>query len=103
MKCTTAENRNLQIHFRNDWIQKFRKRMKSPAGIKAMRKRKAWAEHPFGTLKTWMGKIPLKVRGKSKVQTEIDLYTTAYNFRRLVNATNYKLLNKQIARYNWMT
>jgi len=46
-------------------------------------------EHVFGVLKCWMGKIPLLLRGKEKVQTEINLYTTAYNLKRLIKLLGF--------------
>ncbi len=42
-------------------------------------------EHVFGTIKLYMGAIPLLLRGIEKVAIEIDLYVQAYNFKRLLN------------------
>ena len=67
-----------------------------------MERRKAWVEHPFGTLKLWMGKNPLKLRGKHKVQTEINLYTIAYNFKRLIKIDYNEQIKTKIKRYNWI-
>lgn len=63
------------------------------------RKRKGMVEHPFGTLKLWMGKIPLLLRSQKKVQIEIDLYTTAYNLRRLINLRPFNELMQIVAAY----
>ena len=101
-KCTQAENRSIKVPFLQQWLDQFRKRMKSFEGVKAMKKRKAWVEHPFGTLKSWMGKNPLNLRGKSNVQTEIDLYTIAYNFKRLIGIDYNKQITNKIKSYNWM-
>lgn len=41
-------------------------------------------EHPFGTLKAWMGVTPLLTRTLRSVSTEVSLSVLAYNFRRLL-------------------
>lgn len=46
--------------------------------------RRQTVEHPFGTLKAWMGVSPLLTRTLSKVSTEVSLSVLAYNFRRLL-------------------
>jgi hypothetical protein len=58
-------------------------------------------EHPFGTIKYWMGKFPLRLRGKEKVQTEMDIFTTAYNLKRLINIENMGNLLKMVQNYEW--
>ena len=83
------------------WLVEYRKRMKSLEARKKLRKRKAIVEHPFGTLKIIMGKIPIKVRGKGKVQTEIDLYATIYNLKRLFNIESFDKIKAMILQYDW--
>lgn len=61
-----------------------------------IRLRKALVEHPFGTLKYWMGQIPLLLRGKEKVQAEIDLYATCYNLKRVTNIQSIQVLLQQV-------
>jgi hypothetical protein len=50
-----------------------------------------------------MGKIPLKLRGKEKVSTEINLYTTVYNLKRLFNIESFEDLFEKIENYAWKT
>ena len=50
----------------------------------AMRIRRATVEHPFGTLKAWMGATHFKTRTLDKVQTEMSLNVLAYNLKRVV-------------------
>ena len=66
-----------------------------------MQLRKQMVEHPFGTIKYWMGKIPLLLRGKNKVTIEIDIYTTVYNFRRLLSIESYSNILEMIKKYDW--
>ena len=101
-QCTPGANRSLKEPFLKKWMDAFRQRMSSNLGRKAIRDRSAWAEHPFGTLKNWMGKQQLKMRGKVNVQTEIDLYATAYNFKRLLNITSHDQIKSQVQSYNWI-
>ncbi len=66
-----------------------------------MRTRRCTVEHPFGTIKYLMGQIPILLRGMSKVQIEMDLYTLAYNFKRLINIEETGKIEKLIIAYNW--
>ena len=50
-----------------------------------MRRRRETVEHPFGTLKAWMGRTPLLTRTLPKVSTEMSLSVLAYNMRRLIS------------------
>ena len=51
---------------------------------KSMRVRRATVEHPFGTLKAWMGATHLKTRTLEKVRTEMSLHVLAYNLKRVI-------------------
>ena len=66
-----------------------------------VQKRKELSEHPFGILKYWMGKIPIKLRGVTKVQTEIDIYHIAFNLKRLAFITKFEKAIDQINDYKW--
>jgi transposase len=50
----------------------------------AMRIRRSTVEHPFGTIKAWMGATHFLTKGLNRVKTEMSLYVLAYNFRRLM-------------------
>jgi transposase len=50
----------------------------------AMRVRRATVEHPFGTLKAWMGATHFKMRTLEKVRTEMSLQVLAYNLKRVI-------------------
>ena len=50
-----------------------------------------------------MAKIPFKLRGKEKVSTEINLYTTVYNLKRLFNIESFGDLFEKIDNYAWKT
>lgn len=65
--------------------EKMRARLKQPEYDKLYRKRKCTVEPVFGIIKEAMGFRRFLLRGLEKVNTEWDLVTLAYNFRRLYN------------------
>jgi transposase len=101
-QCTTSKHGRIIHRFHNqNWRDTYRDRM---AGITAKTMshfRKQTVEHPFGTIKYWMGKIPLLLRGKKKVASEINIYSTVYNFRRLLSIESYDDIMDMINKYDW--
>ena len=51
---------------------------------KSMRIRRATVEHPFGTIKAWMGATQFRTRTLEKVRTEMSLHVLAYNLKRVI-------------------
>ena len=101
-KCTESKKGKILHRTTNsDWVASYKKRMKELYSKGKIDKRKTIVEHPFGTIKYWMGKIPLLLRGKEKVSTEINLYATAYNFLRLLNIESFESIVAKIKRYDW--
>ncbi len=66
-----------------DVIERHRRRMAT--GEAMMRRRKALAEHPFGTLKCRAGYRHFLMRGFDKVRGELGLMVLCYNFTRVLN------------------
>jgi hypothetical protein len=54
---------------KNPWVSKVRRQT---------------AEHPFGTLKAWMGSTHFLTRTLPRVSTEMSLHVLAYNIKRLL-------------------
>jgi transposase len=50
-----------------------------------MQLRKELVEHPFGTMKQWMGHGSFLMRGLEKVSTEFSLTVLAYNMKRVLS------------------
>ena len=50
----------------------------------AMGVRRQTVEHPFGTLKAWMGATHFLTRTLNKVRTETSLLVLAYNLKRMI-------------------
>src|SRR5215472_15492446 len=49
-----------------------------------MRIRRQTAEHPFGTIKTWMGSTHFLTRTLKRVSSEMSLHVLAYNLKRVI-------------------
>lgn len=49
-----------------------------------MRVRRRTVEHPFGTIKFWMGARHFLMRTLQHVQTEMSLHVLAYNMKRVI-------------------
>jgi transposase len=62
----------------------------------AMRWRRSTAEHPFGTLKVWMGWTHFSTKTLDRVGTEMSLHVLAYNMKRMINLFGVKSLIKAI-------
>lgn len=46
--------------------------------------RRRTVEHPFGTLKAWMGATHFLTKTLPKVRTEMSLHVLAYNMKRMM-------------------
>ena len=57
-----------------------------------MRIRRATVEHPFGTLKAWMGATHFLTKTLDRVSTEMSLHVLAYNMKRMMNIFGTKSL-----------
>jgi len=62
----------------------------------AMIIRRQTVEHPFGTLKAWMGSTHFLTKTLEKVKTEMSLQVLAYNFKRMVNIFGVRPLMQAI-------
>jgi hypothetical protein len=47
--------------------------------------RRQTVEHPYGTLKHWMGATHFLTRTLERVRTEMSLHVLAYNMKRVMN------------------
>ena len=49
-----------------------------------MRIRGSTVEHPFGTIKSWMGPVHFLMRRLEHVSTEMSLHVLSYNLKRML-------------------
>jgi len=100
--CTTSKKGRIIHRYHNqEWRDHYRDRIQTRAIKALIDQRKTIVEHPFGTIRAWMGKTQLLLRGRPKVQIEMDLYGTVYNLRRIMNIVSFTELEEMIAGYNW--
>ena len=63
-------------------LDTMQKRLDHMLGAMAIRRRTV--EHPFGTLKAWMGATHFLTKTLEKVKTEMSLHILAYNIKRMI-------------------
>jgi len=61
-----------------------------------MRVRRETAEHPFGTIKSWMGSAHFQMKTLKRVSTEMSLHVLAYNLKRVMNILGTRPLTEAI-------
>jgi transposase len=61
-----------------------------------MRVRRQTVEHPFGTIKAWMGATHFLTRTLPRVSTEMSLHVLAYNLKRVMNLLGIDALIRAI-------
>jgi len=57
-----------------------------------MKVRRSTVEHPFATLKMWMGYTHFQMRTLERVSTEMSLHVLSYNMKRVMNILGVKPL-----------
>jgi transposase len=81
-RCTSGPERRIKRWEHEGVIDAMQERLDRKPD--AMRIRRATVEHPFGTLKAWMGATHFKTRTLDKVRTEMSLHVLAYNLKRMI-------------------
>jgi transposase len=92
-KCTPSDYRRISRWEHEDVVERAESRLLEYP--EAMRIRRATVEHPFGTLKQWMGSTFL-TKQKSNVSTEMSLHVLAYNMKRAINLVGAKAILEAI-------
>lgn len=81
-KCTPSAQRRVSRWEHQDLLDEMQMRLEQNPD--AMRIRRSSVEHPYGTIKSWMGATHFLTKGLERVATEMSLHVLAYNFRRLI-------------------
>jgi len=101
-RCTTSKDGRLKIRYVNqDFRDAYRKKMQRENSRQKLKLRRTVAEHPFATMKLWLGRNPLLLRGKEKVHTEIRLLSFSYNLLRVFNIDGFENLIQKVNNFNW--
>ena len=93
-QCTTGKERRISRWEREDELDVMQQRLeKNP---EKMLLRKQTVEHPYGTLKDWMGATHFQMRTLENVRTEMSLHVLAYNMKRVMNILGVRTLIEAI-------
>ena len=80
--CTHLSYRRVRRWEHEDIIDAMQRRLDRDPD--KMRVRRQTAEHPFGTLKFWMGAAHFLTKTLARVRTEMSLHVLAYNLKRVM-------------------
>ena len=81
-QCTSSPQRRVKRWEHEAVIDAMQQRLDQDPD--KMRIRRQTVEHPFGTLKAWMGSTHFLMRTLSHVSTEMSLHVLAYNLKRVM-------------------
>jgi transposase len=82
-RCTTSPYRRVSRWEHEDVLDRVQDRL--DAEPERMRVRRETVEHPFGTIKSWMGSTHFQMRTLKHVSTEMSLHVLAYNLKRAMS------------------
>jgi transposase len=81
-RCTPDKLRRIKRWKHEDVLDRMQARLDRMPD--AMGIRRQTVEHPFGTLKAWMGSTHFLTKTLEKVRTEMSLHVLAYNLKRMI-------------------
>ena len=81
-RCTRGEYRRITRWEHECVLEAMQERLDRKP--ESMRVRRRTVEHPFGTLKFWMGSTHFLCRTLTRVRTEMSLHVLAYNLKRVM-------------------
>ncbi len=82
-QCTTGKQRRITRWEHEHVLEAVQRRLDE--NPEAMRQRRETVEHPFGTIKCWMGATHFLMKRLKNVRTEMALSVLAYNLTRVMN------------------
>jgi transposase len=94
-RCTTGKQRRVKRWEHEHLIDEMRDRMSRDPGVMALRR--STVEHPFGTIKAWMGATHFRMRRLKNVRTEMAFQVLAYNIKRMINMLGVAAILNAIA------
>jgi transposase len=93
--CTTGKERRVSRWEHEDVLDKAEKRLHENPSMMGIRK--STVEHPFGTIKDWMGHTHFKMKRMKNVSTEMSLHVLAYNIKRVMTLIGPRQLIEALA------
>ncbi|MEC5205920.1 transposase [Vogesella perlucida] len=94
-KCTPSDYRRVSRWEHEATLEAMQRRLDIQPG--AMKLRRQTVEHPFGTLKDWMGATHFLTRTLEHVSTEMSLHVLAYNLKRVMKIIGFAGLMAAVA------
>ena len=82
-QCTTGKERRIPRWEHEHVLEDVQYRLDEHP--EKMRQRRETVEHPFGTIKFWMGYTHFQMKTLKRVGTEMALHVLAYNLKRVMN------------------
>ena len=89
-KCTPGEQRRVTRWAHEDTLETMQNRLDHAPD--SMRIRRQTVEHPFGTIKHWMGSAHFLTKTLKRVSTEMSLHVLAYNLKRVIKILGPEVL-----------
>src|SRR5665648_436455 len=96
-QCTTSKERRVRRWEREAVMERVQDRLDRDPD--SMRLRRETVEHPFGTIKAWMGATHFKMKTLKHVVTKMALHVLAYNMKRVMAIIGIRELIKAIAAF----
>jgi transposase len=81
-KCTTGKERRIKRWEHEGVLETMQQRLDHAPEKMAIRRQTV--EHPFGTIKAWMGSTHFLTKTLGRVSTEMSLHVLAYNLKRVM-------------------
>lgn len=94
-KCTPGKERRIRRWEHEDVLDRVQKRLEDDPSKLALRS--MTVEHPFGTIKSWMGATHFQMRRLKNVRTEMALHVLAYNMKRVMKILGTPALLRALA------
>lgn len=82
-RCTSGDYRRISRWVDEHWLEAAEAELKKDPA--AMRQRKQLVEHPYGTIKHWMGSTHFLMKRLPNVRAEMSLHVLAYNLKRAIS------------------
>jgi len=82
-RCTTGKERRITRWEHEHVLEAVQRRLDEHP--EKMRQRRETVEHPFGTIKSWMGSTHFQMKTLKRVGTEMALHVLAYTLKRVMN------------------
>jgi len=89
-QCTTGPQRRIKRWEHQAVLETMQQRLDQAPDKMAVRRQTV--EHPFGTIKAWMGATHFLTRTLRRVSTEMSLHVLAYNLKRVMQVLGAKPL-----------